>query len=358
MIPTSERIQFIAAACSHEDIQQWTGPITVNDLNAWLNSELGNEFALDQFIPHGPLQSKAIAPKCVLHIVSGNTPHAAFQSLIRGLLIGSHNIVKIPSAGLDPFTNALKHFPEALGELIEIHTTLDDEEWCRADAIIAIGSDESIAAIHQQVKPHQHFIAHGHKISIAIAYDDLGTAARLAARDVSLFNQQGCLSIHAIYTLGDSQHFAELLAIEMESFSLHNPPEPISTSEAGAIRNLRETVRFHASNDPSVKLWESTDNLNWTVIHDTNPTLQHSCLNRCVYVKPLPSTLDTGILGNESAYLSTIAIHPFDIAKAKSLEQLPAHRICPLGESQQPSLFWHHDGIATIASLVKWKDIG
>lgn len=355
---TPERIQFLAEACSHEDVQQWTGPITADDLHALLHSELGNESALDIFLPHGPLQSKALAPDTILHIVSGNTPHAAFQSLIRGLLIGSHNIIKIPSEGLDLFTDALKHFPDALSKLIEIHTTLDDTAWCRANTIIAIGSDESIAAIHQKVKPHQHFIAHNHKVSIAVVYDDYANAARLAARDVSLFNQRGCLSTHAIYTSGNAVHFAELLAIEMEDFCLNNPPNPISASEAGAIRNLRETTRFCASNDPSVRLWESKDTLNWTVIHQADPTLQLSCLNRCVYVKPLPPTLDNEILGSESAHLSTIAIHPFDQAKATSLENLPAHRICPLGKSQEPSLYWHHDGLAPIASLVKWRDIG
>ncbi|MGB2403164.1 MAG: acyl-CoA reductase [Akkermansiaceae bacterium] len=358
MIATPERIQLLTEACSHEKVQQWTGPISIDDLRAWLSSELGSERALDNYHPHGPLQTIAIAPQCILHIVSGNTPHAAFQSIIRGLLIGSHNIVKIPSTGLDSFTDALIYFPKTLRELIEIRTTLKDEDWLKADVIIATGSDESIAAIHQKTKPQQRFIPHGHKVSIAIAYEDYENAAQLAARDVSLYNQQGCLSIHAIYTLEDSAHFAELLAIEMEKFSRNSPPDPISASEAGAIRNLRETMRFCASNDPSVQLWESKDTLNWTVIHQTDPTLQLSCLNRCVYVKPLPPTLDNSILGSESAHLSTIAIHPFDKAKTTSLENLSAHRICPLGKSQEPSLFWHHDGIAPIASLVKWRDIG
>ncbi len=358
MISTPERIQLLTEACSHQEVQRWTGCITSDDLNAWLSSELGSALALDKFLPHGPLHSKAIAPKCILHIVSGNTPHAAFQSIIRGLLIGSHNIVKIPATGLHPFTDALEHFPKPLRELIETHNTLEDKDWLKADVVIAIGSDESIAAIHQKTKPDQQFIPHGHKVSIAIAYDDYENAAQLAARDVSLHNQQGCLSIHAIYSRGDSKHFAELLAMEMEKFCVNNPPSPISTSEAGAIRILRETTRFCASNDSSTQLWESKDTLNWTVIHQDEPTLQLSCLNRCVYVKPLPPRLDNDILGTQSAYLSTIAIHPFDKAEATSLENLSAHRICPLGKSQQPSLFWHHDGIAPIASLVKWKDIG
>ena len=77
-----------------------------------------------------------------------------------------------------------------------------------------------------------------------------------------------------------------------------------------------------------------------------------------MYIKPLPLTLDVATLGPEAAYLSTIAIHPFDLDVATGLSDLPAHRICPLGQSQQPSLFWHHDGFAPLASLVKWQDLG
>lgn len=358
MTTTQERIQLIAEACSHDQVQQWTGAITADDLHAWISSELGSDMALETFLAHGPLQSKAIAPACILHIVSGNTAHAAFQSIIRGLLIGSHNVVKIPSAGLAELTDALKHFPDALKELIEIHSTLEQQDWSRADVIIAIGSDESIAAIHQHTKPHQIFIPHSHKVSIGLVYDDFEAAAIHAASDASLYNQRGCLSLHAIYVAGDSERFADLLAIEMEKFCQSNPSDSLTVSEAGAIRNLRESTRFRLSNDPKVILLESGDSLDWTVIHEASATLQLSCLNRCVYVKPLPSELNTAILGPESEHLSTIAIHPFNQANAVSLEHLPAHRICPLGQSQQPSLFWHHDGFAPLASLVKWKDIG
>lgn len=358
MTTTQERILLLTEACSHHEIQQWTGAITAHDLHTWVSSELGSNMALDAFLAHGPLQSKAIAPPCILHIVSGNTAHAAFQSIIRGLLIGSHNVVKLPSAGLAKLTNALKHFPSALRELIEIRSSLEDQDWSRADVIIAIGSDESIAAIHQHTKPHQIFIPHSHKVSIGLVYDDFEAAAIHAARDVSLYNQRGCLSLHAIYVAGDSERFADLLAIEMGKFSQSNPAESLTASEAGAIRNLRESTRFRSSNDPEFRLLESSDSLDWTVIHDPSTLLELSCLNRCVYVKPLPSELNTAKLGPEAEHLSTIAIHPFTQENAVSLEHLPAHRICPLGQSQQPSLFWHHDGFAPLASLVKWKDIG
>ncbi|MGB2560616.1 MAG: acyl-CoA reductase [Akkermansiaceae bacterium] len=358
MTSSKERIQLLFQVCSLDEVSKWLGKVSSEDLSTWLISELGSDVILDDFQPHGPLLSKAIAPQNILHIVSGNTPHAAFQSLIRGLLIGSHNVIKTPSSGLPELTDAIPLFPEALRKMIEVHTSLADEHWASANAIIAIGSDASIEAIQARVQPHQTFIAHSHKISIGVVYDQLEDAAPLAARDVSLYNQRGCLSLHAIYVSGDSEVFAHTLAREMAAFAHDYPPEELTKQEAGAIRNLRETIRFQAANDSAVQLWESTDSLDWTVIHDPSPTLKLSCLNRCVYVKPLPAALNTETLGAESRHLSTVALHPFNTSHALMLEHLPATRICPMGTSQEPSIFWHHDGYAPLASLVKWQDIG
>ena len=358
MISTHDRIQLLAEASALPYVEALMGKITAHDLSLWLEAELGNPNALDGFHPHGDLLSKAYAPKYILHIVSGNTPHAAIQSIIRGLLLGSHNIIKLPSAGLPELSESIQQFPSELKGLIETHDELTEELLNKADAVIAIGSDAAIDAIHKKTRPDQIFIPHGHKVSIGIVYDDYKGAANLAARDVSLYNQQGCLSPHAIYVQGNIMEFAELLAVEMGKFTTYNPPAPISLSEAGAIRNLRETTRFIAGNNTTTKLWESNDSLDWTIVCESDPLLKLSCLNRCVYVKPLPTDLNVMSLGPESQHLSTIAIHPFKQNTVTSLTELPAHRICPLGQSQQPSLFWHHDGFAPLASLVKWKDIG
>ena len=144
----------------------------------------------------------------------------------------------------------------------------------------------------------------------------------------------------------------------MDDFAKHTPPQPMSLSEAGAVHNFRETMRFQAANKATVEIQESEDSLDWTVVYREDSTLQLSCLGRCVFVQPLPSPLNSDTLGSAAQHLSTIALHPFDEARAETLAHLPAHRICPLGESQQPSLFWHHDGFAPLASLVQWKDIG
>lgn len=356
---TQERIQHLANFGQSPEL---LGTFDTETLSTWVEAELGHSEALDRFVPHGPILSQAYAPQTLLHIVSGNTPHGAIQSLLRGLIIGAHNIVKLPSMGLPEIENWIGQLPDKLRQMVEIRSNIDDDTWQQAQTIIAIGSDSTMAKLQQKVLPSQHFIPHGHKVSIGIVLSDLETAATLAAKDVSIFNQRGCLSPHAIYVQeqqsGDALKFAGLLAVAMADFAELHTPEPINLSEAGAIRNLRETTRFIAANSPDSQLFESSENLDWTVVYESSSELKLSCLNCCVYVKPAPKTFDLITLGKEAAHLSSVALHPFHPDGAAKYSHLPANRFCPLGQSQEPSLFWHHDGLAPLASLVTWKDIG
>lgn len=355
---THDRIQLLAPACRADGFVRLMGGVSADDLARWVAAELGRADALDVFAPHCKLLTKAYAPGRLLHIVSGNTPHAALQSLLRGLLLGSRNTVKTPSGGLPELEQWIASLPGPLRDMVDCRGALTEADWESADAVIAVGSDETIASVHAQLRPQQIFIPHGHKVSIGVVTGDLGAAARLAAEDASLFNQRGCLSPHAIYVQGDARAFAASLAEEMERFARKHPPEPLTLSEAGAVQNLRQTMRFIAANDGESRLWCSSGNLHWTVVYEPSATLKLSCLNRCVYVKKLPEPVTAEALGAEARHLSTVALHPFSGAGAEALASLPAHRVCPLGKSQRPDLFWHHDGFAPLASLVKWKDLG
>ena len=362
MTPTAQRAQWLADASKHPDFARFIGEIEQDDLCTWLAAELGRVDALDCFSVFGNIRSKAYAPSHILHIVSGNTPHAAFQSLLRGLLLGSHNTVKTPSGGIKEFSNWILSLPPELGNTV---TLIEDQEgipWEVADTVIAIGSDATMHAIQSRLSPYQTFIPHGHKVSIGVVHSDYPQAAKLAAKDVSLYDQRGCLSLHAIYVSacgeGDAPEFARLLANEMAQFAKQSPPAPRTLSESGAIHNFRETTRFLTANSPDTEIWHSEDTQDWTVVYTTDPTLKLSCLGCCVSVIPMPQEMSGETLGSEAQHLSTIALHPFSNEQAEQLSHLAAHRICPLGESQRPSLFWHHDGLAPLASIVKWRDIG
>src|SRR5215207_4805261 len=100
------------------------GECTAGDLCALVAAELGDAEALDDFRPHGRHLAKAIGPGTILHIISGNTPAAGLQSLMRGLLLKAHNLCKIPSAGLPEIAAFRDALPRVLAERVEINVAL------------------------------------------------------------------------------------------------------------------------------------------------------------------------------------------------------------------------------------------
>ncbi|MEC7358073.1 MAG: acyl-CoA reductase [Verrucomicrobiota bacterium] len=324
--------------------------------------ELGHRDSLDRFIPYGDIYTRAHPISPILHIVSGNTPAAAIQTLTRGLLIGALNQIKLPSEGIQEVEDFVGKLPRELKSSIEItRSRQTSNEWLgSAKAVIVFGSDETVREIESRLFHHQIFIPHNHKVSVAIIDSDKNQeAAKLAALDVAMFDQQGCLSPHDIYVHPKEQprSFAAKLANALSELNSKYPPTGRTMEENIRIDDLRRSYSFRSSSDTSVQIWESDSNTDWTVVYEDEPQFAASPLGRFVFVKPLPKSLDDALNLNKE-HLSTIALYPFSLQRAESLNLCGATRICPLGSAQDPSIFWHHDGLQTLAPLVNWTDAG
>ena len=348
---TAERARHLAAAAGRFP---FLGGTTDDDLLALVRAELGHAEALDDFAPHGGQLARAFGPTTILHIVSGNTPAAGLQSLIRGLLLGAHNLCKAPSAGLPEIAEFRTALPPELAARVEIAGELPDDWLARAEAVIVFGHDATIAHFRALARPEQRFIAHGHRLSFGMVfYDPAFTSAPLAARDASLFDQQGCLSPHVFYVAGHAREYAARLAEEMRAFQAEEPRGRVSLSEANSIRTLREDLAFRAAQGEPVALWQSEGSTAWTDAFDATPGFPRSPLNRFVFVKPLPADL-AAELREVRAHLSCAGIWPATPAHARALAPLGVSRICPLGRMQSPPWTWLQDGAPALAPLVRW----
>jgi Acyl-CoA reductase (LuxC) len=349
---TAARARALTDASRHFPL---LGTYEAEDLIETVRLELGHAEILDGFRPYAGHFSRAIVRSPILHIVSGNTPHAALQSIIRGLLLGAQNRIKIPSAGLPEVEEFLKHLPPELSEGLLISRELPDAWMRQAKAWIVFGSDETVAHFRKRAPAGVVFVPHAHLFSLGVVYEIAAPAARLAAMDVSRFNQKGCLSPHDIYVKGDARAFAAHLAQEMEHYSLIDPPTPLTTAEAAEVHNLRANYRFRGASDPRVQIWESANSLRWTVIFEEDPWFAASCLNRVVFVKPLPERLDEA-MGPAIDWMGAIGVWPATPEAAEQLSRLRPSRICPLGRMQEPPATWHQEGRQNLAPLVDWVD--
>ncbi len=338
---------------TEERIAALSGVEKADVLREWLAAELGDAEALERFVPYAGQLARAVAPGTILHILSGNTPAAALQSLTRGLLLGSRNLCKLPACGLPEVAAFIAALPESLRCLVELSPTLPDEWLAQADAVVVFGNDATIAHFRSRVSAQQRFIGYGHKVSIGIIFDDPSCdSAAAAARDASLFDQQGCLSPHVFFVRGDARGYAARLAEEMAAFSKHTPRGELTISESASIRALRESIAFRAQNGEACERFAGED---WTVIFDTAAGFPATPLNRTIFVKPLPTDL-VGELADVRPFLSACGIEPPTLENAETAVTLGFTRVCRVGAMQSPRAAWHHDGQPSLAPLVRWVD--
>ena len=350
---TAQRAAILARAAESFPL---LGPVTTEELIDLVRLELGHAEILDGFRPYAGGFSHAVPDDPLLHVISGNTPHAGLQSLVRGLLLGAHNFVKLPSGGLREIEDFIKLLPASLASKVATAVDLPDQWLSESRTCIVFGSDATIAHFRQRLPVETSFEAHPHRISLGIVFEDTdGDSASLTATDVARFNQKGCLSPHDIYVAGDAKSYAARLANALAQFERQNPRGEITALEAAEIVDTRASYRFRSASDARVALWESEHSTAWTVIYEQDPWFASSCLNRLVFVKPLPSDL-AGALGPALPWVAAIGIWPVTPENAERAARLNPSRICPLGQMQSPPLSWHQEGRQTLAPLVRWVD--
>lgn len=350
---TAERAHALAEACA---AFPWLAPVTAGELLNVVATELSDESALDRWVPHGAHHTRAIPRSPILHILAGNTPAAAIQTLTRGLLLGAHNLLKLPSADLPEVAIFLERLPAALRDRVTCRTDLPDTWLTQAEAVIIFGQDSTVADVHRRLRPDQVFIPHGHKVSFGIVHGPITSELiESAVADVIAFDQLGCLSPHVFYVIDNARAFAERLASAMAAAESRSPRPPAPVSVANQIRTLREEVAFRTANGEPCTCWQSPGSTAWTVIYDESPGFPRTPLHRTIFIKPLPTDL-TAEIASVQPYLSCIGLHSATPDFAEVVAALGASRICPIGRMQQPQWSWHQDGMLTLAPLVRWVD--
>lgn len=338
--------QRIAFLVSHRHtLEKWVGAYDADTLGKWLDAEIGDRRRLEEWVDGAKVEPRGP----VLHVVSGNTEHAAFQSVFRAILLGCRIWVKTPAAGLPEFEEWARGI-----DLFDVRRELPDE-WRAPEVAVIYGGAETLAFFRGWLSPETRITAHGPKLSAAFVFADReGLAADLAA-DILRYGQRGCLSVRAVYVKGDVESFCGRLA---EALGKRGRPKIAPAfSEAGGVRNARELARFRIANGANASLRESPGSVDWTVVRDGETTLlTPGPGGGFVTVMPMPEEISEATLGVEIHFLSTAVVEP--ITEAARLDGIAPLRICAAGKAQEPGIFWHPDGEMPLASLVRWRDLG
>src|SRR5690349_11469185 len=190
-------------------------PLARGGLSRWLSAELGSAQTLDRPMPGpGGTRRRAHGPEWMLQIYAGNVPTVPVLPIFSALLLKSALFAK--TAAQEPLfapllARAIAEVDPDLGACMAIawwkggQAELDDVALGRAPAILAFGGETSINSIAHAANPAAVVVLHGPKVSLgyvgagAMRRGALRTLAARAARDVALYDQQGCLSPHGYY---------------------------------------------------------------------------------------------------------------------------------------------------------------
>jgi hypothetical protein len=349
----------------------------------FLAQDFDNPLVLDGFQPNrAGGRSRVYGPRLTTQVFAGNVPGAPAWNLVCALLVKSATLGK--SASGEPLFPVLfaasvaEEDPGLASCLAVLHWPGGDEEveraaFSRSEAVTATGGLRTIESVAARLPVGTPFVAYGHKVSFAVlgreslALNRYADTARRAARDVSQYDQQGCLSPHALFVerggAVDPRTFAAALAAEMSRFQQVRPRARLNLEESTAIERVRSRYEFRTyDDDEKVQLFTSERGTSWTVVYEDAPErFEPSPLNRLVRVHPVEGIEDVEqLLVPVRRYLQTagVACAPERLHRwAGVLGRCGVDRICAVGQMPDPAAGWHHDGRGSLAALVRWVDL-
>lgn len=319
-------------------------------------------------------------PRLVLTLAAGTVFPPAIVTATAALLLRSPVLVKTASAEpvLAPlWAESLAARDPELARLVAVlswpraESGLNAAAFGHADVVVAYGDAATISAVRAALPPGSRLVAHGHKVAAAIlsaralAADAPGLARSLA-REVALYDQQGCLSPHTVFVeeraAGTAGDFAARLARELKALAAEWPRAPLDATTASALRQFLGAREFAAAPESTVA---GSIEAGYAVLSDRGPEFEFSPLGRTVFVKPV-AALDQAIaaLALVRDHLQAVGLavsHKDRLALARglglyddvemNLDWAPRVRLCPVHALQSPPIGWPADGHRVLASL-------
>ena len=356
-------------------------PLARGGLRKWIASELGSVSALDQPTPtrEGILR-RALGPEWMLQIYAGNVPTVPVWPLFSAPLLKSALLAKTSSQEpvLAPMlARAIAEEDPDLGECMAViwwkggTIELERTAFTNAPAILAFGGESAIANIARQTRVDAKLVLHGHKISLgyigkgALGRSALRGLARQAALDVSLYDQQGCLSPHAFYVerggAATPVDFAGVLGEALDESSVELPRRGPSAAESASVQLYRAQARFEAAGSQGTSVLTSPAGTGWTVISESGARFEPTPAQRTVRIHAIagPDDFERAI-APMVRYVEALALEETGTRRAALAARFAAlgiPRITSVGSLQRPSPLGAHGGVPRLLPFVTWSTV-
>jgi len=310
-------------------------------------------------------------PRLVGFVMPGNVVGAGLHEFAQALIAGAAGLVK--SASAEPvffaeFALTIAELdPDLAARICVLTFGREQRDLTRAlqyncDEVVVFGDDGTVDALGHDGR----VIGFGSRLSgallsrEAIAPEAIDSVSDNLARDITLFEQCGCLSPHHVFvesTTGIEAHrFASRLARSLDELARKlPPPRAIDLGVAAAIRATREAWRWRKLGGAAVDLWEGGD-FSWTLAYDPASTFKVSPLYRTAFVTPVADFADfssklEAMKGRLEAFAFADPARRLDNERAWLREAGVSYFARP-GMMQSPPLEWPHGNGALLSKLV------
>jgi hypothetical protein len=227
----------------------------------------GVELALGECLETTPSQAELTA-LCA----SVEQAPAAHVLLSANVFTASHRAIALAlAASPRVFVRASRREPE-MTELLErgapgAFELVPELSPQRGDVVFAYGSDETLRSVARTLPLGVAFRAHGTGFGLVVLElanrsSDAARLARDVARDVTLFDQRGCLSPRVVAVVGTAEEtrtFGVALALALEESERGVPRGRMDSTEVAAAARYRDTVRFAAEIASAGRGWVGID---------------------------------------------------------------------------------------------------
>lgn len=329
--------------------------------------DLGSLEVLDRFVERNEKRVRAWPIGKVVVVSSQTTIGVGITPAIYALCAKCSVLVKDREDALvAAFFQTVIDAQPALRRVLEARSwkggSEGDVDITLADAVVAFGHDETLSTLRALMRPGARFIGYGHRASIgyvdrAALSDDAGvrTAARGAARDLVLYDGEGCMSLHALFVerggaLAPSE-FAKLLIEAVNDASIEFPAgrlDPrVATYCTGAVFRaaLGRGSVFRTTGGEASLVLDPPFSEPPPLLPRLLPVYSVDGPEECEeYVRSHALPLEAFAVATPSEPLAQLAA------------RVGAARIARLGEMQAPSPALHHGGRTRIADFIRWID--
>lgn len=372
------RVRAVSAACERTGysipvveyaLDRLFSDMTAPVLKSVITNELGSLDALDVFVERpGRPRARALPVGRVCIVSSRTTIGVAIVPAIFALCAKCGVLVKdredaLVAAFFSTLAEELGDFAAAAAA-----TAWDGERDSRNlaefEAVVAFGDDATLQRIRTRLAPQARWIGYGSKASCGYvareALADASNAARVAAgaaRDLVLYDTEGCLSLHVLFVERGERvspaDFCALLARATERANVEFPPGAHDASRTAAVAAARDAAAFRAAGDRGAVF--SLADASYLIALDPPMEDPPAFLARTLAVFSVDAPADAvGYLWHHRIGIEAMAVDGARPDVIEAAGTLGAARIARFGSMQTPPLGGYHGGRPRIAEFVRW----